>query len=71
MLGYNLSLAQLLANNTRSDLNWAGEIKMTIRNGLRDLCVGLLAIAAPLFCADAANATVYLDQLNNTLTPLN
>jgi len=44
---------------------------MAIRKKLRDLCVGLIAIAVPLVCADAANATVYLDQINNTLTPLN
>lgn len=44
---------------------------MTIRNWLRDLCVGLVVVAAPLFCADAANATVYLDQINNSLTPPN
>jgi hypothetical protein len=70
VLGYNLALVKL-RENKQIALNWAGEIKMTIRNGLRDLCVGLLAIAAPLFSADAANATVYLDQLNNKLTPLN
>jgi hypothetical protein len=33
--------------------------------------VGFFAVAAPLFCADVANATVYLDQINNSLTPLN
>lgn len=55
----------------RSELSRGGEIIMAIRNKLRDLSFGLVAIAAPLLFADAANATVYLDQLNNTLTPLN
>lgn len=30
-----------------------------------------MAISAPLFYANAASATVYLDQVNNALTPLN
>jgi hypothetical protein len=44
---------------------------MIVRKRLRNLCFGLLAAAAPFFSADAANAAVYLDQLNNKLTPLN
>ncbi|MES2256590.1 MAG: PEPxxWA-CTERM sorting domain-containing protein [Pseudomonadota bacterium] len=44
---------------------------MITQKKLRNACVGLMAISAPLFCAEAANATVYLDQVNNALTPLN